>query len=477
MPADLKKNVINMKHLSQDIDDPIVVNAADANGRTLEIIFTQEAAAQLTPNTKVYLSWYHQQQKIKGYNVFTYVPGDNPKRDPYRWTIFYPQSMLYCGDVLACIEIVDDVSIAASNNFMIHVLEDPNDGSTFVVTDDFSEFKKAIIDLTTFQDNLEEEWAQMQEEHQFVLQAVEDFREYFDTLDERITALEQKDESWTEAIEQAKQEAIEQADIDSEITITKVAGTTSDDFLYRYTVNQGGEPIENGIIDVYKGLMVTGGTLIHPTPQEPIEIDGQEITSGTYIQINLTDGNPVYIDVADLIEYNIFNDTGEILVTDDEHSIWLGINKISANKIIYKPEIWPWILGSYAFFKDSEDGSNAFADDTSEILTTLYENFISENDIINVDIGNTTYEYYLHEDLSSLPQFAYLYPIDDNNDFGRIYLTQEGRSDIACPQDWEGGYITFSLGERQHEQTVMQAINELQNTVLGLTWNWLTPSP
>jgi len=84
MPADLKKNVINMKHLSQDIDDPIVVNAADANGRTLEIIFTQEAAAQLTPNTKVYLSWYHQQQKIKGYNVFTYIPGDNPKRDPYR---------------------------------------------------------------------------------------------------------------------------------------------------------------------------------------------------------------------------------------------------------------------------------------------------------------------------------------------------------------------------------------------------------
>ena len=57
--------------------------------------------------------------------------------------------MLYCGDVLACIELVDDVSIAASNNFMIHVLEDPNDGSTFVVSDDFSEFKTAVIALNS----------------------------------------------------------------------------------------------------------------------------------------------------------------------------------------------------------------------------------------------------------------------------------------------------------------------------------------
>jgi len=477
MPADLKKNVINMKHLSQDIDDPIVVNAADANGRTLEIIFTQEAAAQLTPNTKVYLSWYHQQQKIKGYNVFTYVPGDNPKRDPYRWTIFYPQSMLYCGDILACIEIVDDVSIAASNNFMIHVLEDPNDGSTFVVTDDFSEFKKAIIDLATFQDNLEEEWAQMQEEHQFVLQTVEDFGEYLDALDERVTTLEQKDESWTEAIEQAKQEAIEQADIDSEITITKVAGTASDNFLYRYTVNQGGEPVENGTIDVYRGSIVTGGSLIHPTPQEPIEIDGQEITSGTYIQINSTDGDPAYIDVADLIEYNAFNNTDEIFITDEEHSIWLNVGEISANKIIYKPEIWPETSMSSMFLKDSEDAVNAFSDDTSEILNMLYENSVTEDNIINIDIDDVTYKYYLHEDLSSLPQSAYLYPIDDNNNFGRIYLTQDGESDIACPQDWEGGYVTFSLGERQHKQTVVQAIDELQNTVLGLTWNWLTPSP
>lgn len=74
MPAELKATVINMKELSQDIKDPIIINQADADGRTLKIIFTQEAAAQMTPHTKVYLSWTHIQRNIKGYNVFTEAP-------------------------------------------------------------------------------------------------------------------------------------------------------------------------------------------------------------------------------------------------------------------------------------------------------------------------------------------------------------------------------------------------------------------
>lgn len=56
MANELKATVINMKTLSQDIADPVIVGAGDANGRVLRIIFTQEAAAQFTPSTKVYLS-------------------------------------------------------------------------------------------------------------------------------------------------------------------------------------------------------------------------------------------------------------------------------------------------------------------------------------------------------------------------------------------------------------------------------------
>lgn len=57
--------------------------------------------------------------------------------------------MLYEGNVLACIQIVDGVSIATSVNFTIHVLIDPNDGSTFVDSDDFTEFQRAVIRLAS----------------------------------------------------------------------------------------------------------------------------------------------------------------------------------------------------------------------------------------------------------------------------------------------------------------------------------------
>lgn len=82
MIDDLKATVINMKHLSQDIDDPVVIGAGDANGRTLRIIFTQEAGAQFSPNTKVYLSWKHQEKNIKGYNVFTEIKNEDEEDFP-----------------------------------------------------------------------------------------------------------------------------------------------------------------------------------------------------------------------------------------------------------------------------------------------------------------------------------------------------------------------------------------------------------
>ena len=77
MTVELKGTVINMKTLSQDISDPIIVGAAEANGRYLSIIFTQEAAAQFSDTTTVYLSWRHIQKNIKGYNAFTEIPRED----------------------------------------------------------------------------------------------------------------------------------------------------------------------------------------------------------------------------------------------------------------------------------------------------------------------------------------------------------------------------------------------------------------
>lgn len=157
MANELKATVVNMKHLSQNIDDPVVVGAADANGRTLRVIFTQEAAAQFTASTKVYLSWHHQEKNIKGYNVFTEVVGDEDEDLPPTWEIHYPQSMLHEGNVLACIQLVDDVSIATSTNFMIHILADPNNGSDYGLSDDFSDLKKMIIRISCLEKQMKDQ--------------------------------------------------------------------------------------------------------------------------------------------------------------------------------------------------------------------------------------------------------------------------------------------------------------------------------
>lgn len=179
MLKDLKITVINMKYLSQDIDDPVVIGAGDANGRALRIIFTQQAAAQFSENTKVYLSWFHQEEKIKGYNVFTEITRKDIEGAPPVWQIRYPQSMLYEGNVLACIHLVDEVSIASSTNFMIHILPDPNQPDHLVPSDDYSEFKEAVLTLNSLSDQMEE---QLEEDKNTFDQIVEEFEEMKQTI-------------------------------------------------------------------------------------------------------------------------------------------------------------------------------------------------------------------------------------------------------------------------------------------------------
>ena len=159
MSQELRTVTVNLKSLDQDIQDPIVAGGADANGRTFKIIFDQEAAAQCVADTKVYLSWRHVQLDIKVYNVFT-----KTHEDPIVWEIKWPQAMLHEGDVLCCVELVDSVSIASSTNFLVHVLSDPNDGSAFVVSDDFSAFQNAVINLASIGDKMEKQMEEQRKE-------------------------------------------------------------------------------------------------------------------------------------------------------------------------------------------------------------------------------------------------------------------------------------------------------------------------
>ena len=187
MNQELKTFTVNLKSLDQDIRDPIVAGSADAYGRTFRIIFDQEAAAQCVADTKVYLSWRHVQLDIKGYNVFTKV-----QDDPIVWEIVYPQAMLHEGDVLCCIELVDSVSIASSTNFTVHVLSDPNDGSAFVVSDDFSAFQNAVIHLTSLGDKMKTQMEEQRKEFEEWTKSTGEIKKIATDAYNKATAVENK---------------------------------------------------------------------------------------------------------------------------------------------------------------------------------------------------------------------------------------------------------------------------------------------
>ncbi|MBO6256040.1 MAG: hypothetical protein J6O49_20755 [Bacteroidaceae bacterium] len=123
---------------------------------------------------------------------------------------------------------------------------------------------------------------------------------------------------------------------DAAVTVAKTTGGSGDDYAYRYVFSQGGTPIVNGTIDIAKDMVATEGEIVYPTPADPIVIDGQTITSGTYIKLTIANGDPFYINVADLIEYNTFVNTTEISFADNNHQITPTIGKISGTKIIYR---------------------------------------------------------------------------------------------------------------------------------------------
>lgn len=140
-------------------------------------------------------------------------------------------------------------------------------------------------------------------------------------------------------VEDAIQElytAIGSGGTDAAVTVTRTAGGQNDDYVYRYTFFQGGNQITNGVIDIAKDMVATEGELIQPTAQDPITIDGQQVTSGTYIMMTIANGDPFYIDVANLIEYNSVSSTGEVTLTDTNHTITATIGEIAANKIVYR---------------------------------------------------------------------------------------------------------------------------------------------
>lgn len=200
---DLRTFVVNMKSLNQDIEDPIIQGGGDANGMTFRIIFTQEAQDMFTPETKVYLKWKHLGLNVRGYNIFTHIQGDGSCcfESPI-WEIKWPRNMLHEGDVLCCVDIVDDISISPSNNFIVHVLADPDDGSKFVVSDDYTVFQNAVIDMNSAVGKAEQQLEEQKAEF-------DTMRTEFDTMKEDISQAAQKADEAYDMAQDALQQIVE----------------------------------------------------------------------------------------------------------------------------------------------------------------------------------------------------------------------------------------------------------------------------
>ena len=102
-----------------------------------------------------------------------------------------------------------------------------------------------------------------------------------------------------------------------------------------YTIKQGGTPI--GTINIPKDLVATSGSLVYCTKSESAYTEVDSSTKGAIACIKMTiqNGNPFYIEVADLIEYNSVKSNAEITLTDTGHEIEATVGAISSSKITF----------------------------------------------------------------------------------------------------------------------------------------------
>lgn len=105
------------------------------------------------------------------------------------------------------------------------------------------------------------------------------------------------------------------------VTVTETAG--SGNVLKVYTLTQRGATI--GTINIPKDLVATSGEIVNS--------DGTN--SGTFLKLVIANSDPIYINVASLIEYNGVVDSDEIDFTDTNHQISgnLKVGSIAKNKL------------------------------------------------------------------------------------------------------------------------------------------------
>lgn len=108
-------------------------------------------------------------------------------------------------------------------------------------------------------------------------------------------------------VEGALQEIATDMETVGAVSVTETAGTGN--VLKVYTLTQRGNTI--GTINIPKDMVATSGEIVNS--------DGTN--TGVFLKLTIANSNPIYINVADLVEYNGVADSAEIAFTDTNHQI------------------------------------------------------------------------------------------------------------------------------------------------------------
>lgn len=136
---------LTLDFADQFVPGTLIANAADANGRGIDLYITDNGEAVTMTNMKVYLLWRHSNGN-QGQTQFTAV---NAAQGHYK--VYYPAGMMYEGIVTARISIYIGTTtpITGSRDFRINVEKNPIDVGEAMASDDFGAFVQATIDLNT----------------------------------------------------------------------------------------------------------------------------------------------------------------------------------------------------------------------------------------------------------------------------------------------------------------------------------------
>ena len=124
------------------------------------------------------------------------------------------------------------------------------------------------------------------------------------------------------SVEAALQEIGNSLETVGAVSISETEG--SGNVLKVYTLTQRGNTI--GTINIPKDLVATSGTIVNE--------DGNG-DAGTFLRLIIANSDPIYINVASLVEYNGVADSEEIEFTDVNHQISgsIKVGSIGKNKL------------------------------------------------------------------------------------------------------------------------------------------------